>query len=247
MLSLMALCCAGALSAQTSGQVATYTANNADGGISDALYNYAMGSVSDKIAKTDYRDETIEGSPYMSNTFNPGQLFYGDEPAGNIFFRYNAYNEEIETKQNNLENELIRGLSKDKKIRLVAYGKSMSFKTFIDKNGNTKNGYLTSIVNGDYKLYKHLKVTFKEAKKADNTFVQSTPAKFTQFTEYFLESPDGKRIDQVEMGNKKVLQLLTASDAQRLKEYLKDKKLKIKDEYDLIEVVNFLNNSNLGS
>lgn len=222
--------------AQTSGQVATYTTGVQ--ALTDGLVLNAMGSISDKLDKLDYTDNSIEGSPYMSNSFAPGQLYYGDEAVGNIFYRYNAYNEEIEIKQTNSEAESILGLSKDKNIRLVTNGKPMSFKTIVDKSGNTKNAYLTLLADGNYKLYKHLEVTFREAKKAENSFVKGSPAKFSQFTEYFLEKPDAKRIDQIELNNKKLVQLV-GNDA--LNTFLKENKLKVKDENALIKVVHFLN------
>ena len=229
----------GAVFGQTSGQIATYTPGV--GAQTDGLYLYAMGDINDKMNKLDYEDGSIEGSPYMSNSFKPGQLFYGEEALGNIYYRYNAYNEEIEIKQTNSENEPIRGLGKDKKIRLVVDGKPTSFKTFVDKSGNTKNGYMTLLSDGNYNLYKHLKVTFKEAKKADNSFVKGSPAKFSQFTEYYLEKPDAKRIDEIELSNKKIIQLVSGEKSDELKVFLKENKIKVKDENDLIKVVNFLN------
>jgi len=156
------------LCAQTSGQVAMYTPGV--GGHTDALYNYAKGSISESNEKTLFENKEIKGSPYLSNVFNSAILYYGDESQGNIYFRYNGYNEEIEIKKQNLEAEPIRALKKDKKIRLIVDNKSISFKTFIDKKGNTKNGYLTLLKDGKYKLYHHLGVSFKEAKKAENTF-----------------------------------------------------------------------------
>jgi len=237
---LLALCAlfSYALAAQTSGQVAQYSSNV---GNTDGLYNHAMGAIGDKLEKLDYSIESIEGSPYMDNTFSKGQLYYGDEQVGNIYFRYNAYNEEIEIKQQNLEGEPIRGLGKDKKIRLVANGESMSFKTFVDSQGNTQNGYLTLLSDGDYKLYKHIDVVFKEAKKAENSFVKGKPAKFIQFVEYYLEGPDGKRIDQVELNNKKVLNVISEDKKASLSSFLKENKLKIKGEQDLMKVLSFLN------
>lgn len=238
---IFALGFGGILNAQTTGQVATYTANNADGGVSDALYNYAMGSLSDKYDKVKLSNENLEGSPYEYNSFAPAKLFYGEELVGNLFYRYNAYNEEIEIKQQNLEGEPVKGLSKDKKIKLVVNGKPLSFKTFIDKSGTTQNGYLTLLRDGKYKLYEHLGVTFKEAKKAPNSLVQGSPAKFSQFTEYYLESPDGRKIEQLQLNNKKLLKLVGSDKQAALSKFLKTEKLKVKDVNDLYQVVDFLN------
>ncbi|MBT8186226.1 MAG: hypothetical protein HKP24_12105 [Croceitalea sp.] len=229
------------LNAQTTGQVASYNANTADGGVSDALYKYALGSISDADNKTKGFDDSIEGSPYMSNNFSQTSIYYGDEKEGDLFYRYNAYNEEIEIKQQNLIDEPIRALGRDKKIKIMVNGKPMSFKTFIDKNGNTKNGYLTLIKDGEFKLYKRLNVTFKEAKKAPNSFVKGVPARFTQFTEYYLEVDGGNRIDELEMNNKKLINLVTDDKQSALKKYLKENKIKLKDESDIHQVINFLN------
>ncbi len=224
---------------QTSGQVATYTAGV--GSATDGLYNYAMGSITDKSTKATYVDKSIDGSPYASNFFNNTSIYYGDELTGTLYYRYNAYNEEIEIKQQNVEGEAIRALGKDKKIKVIVDGKPMSFKTFIDNKGNTQNGYLTLLKDGKFKLYKRLNVIFKEAKKAPSSFVKGTPARFSQFTEYYLESEDGKRINEIEFNNKKMLNLFDSKHKESLKTFFSDNKLKIKTEQDLIKVISYLN------
>lgn len=229
----------GSVFAQLSGQVQTYTPGV--GAYTDALYNYAMGSISDKDEKSVSFDKNIKGSPYSSNDFQPTSVYYGDEPSGKLYYRYNGYNQEIEIKQQNLVGEPIRALGKDKKIKIMVNGRPMSFKTFIDKNGVTQNGYLTLINDGKFKLYKRLNITFKEAKKSTNSFTEDVPARFTQFTEYYLESEDGKRINQLELNNKKFLKLVETSKQDSVKKFIKENKIKFKDENDIQTVLNFLN------
>lgn len=230
---------AGNLFAQLSGQVQTYTPGV--GAYTDALYNYAMGSITDKDQKSVSFDKNIEGSPYASNDFQPTSVFYGNEPSGQLYYRYNGYNQEIEVKQQNLVGEPIRALGKDKKIKIMVNGRPMSFKTFIDKSGVTQNGYLTLINDGKFKLYKRLNITFKEAKKSTNSFTEDIPARFTQFTEYYLESEDGKRINEIELNNKKFLKLVETSKQESVKKFIKENKIKIKNENDIQTVLNFLN------
>ncbi len=225
--------------AQTSGQVANYTGGSADGGVSDAFYNYTSGSITDKQEKTNYVDNRIEGSPYLSNVFYPGKMYYEEEFIGETYFRYNAHNEEIELKKNNLETEAIKALMKDKKIKLFVDGTPLVFKTYITKADHTKNGYLMLLSDGEYKLYKRTKISFHEAKKAENTFVKSKPARFVQATEYYLEFQGGKKISQIELNAKKILGLLPNDKSKGLKEHLKGSK--IKTEADLIKVTQFLN------
>ena len=123
------MCMVLSLNSQTTGQLANYTVN-ADGGVTDALIKYAIGSMKDANQKASGLDsKNIEGSPYMSNDFKSTTVYFGDENLGNLYYRYNAYNEEVEIKQQNIDAEPIRSLSRDKKINLMVDGKKMAFKT----------------------------------------------------------------------------------------------------------------------
>jgi len=232
---------AAMMSAQTSGQLPSYNANTADGGVSDAFYKYALGSISDANEKTSYKDENIEGSPYKQNAFVQTTVFYEDDNLGKVYYRYNAFNEEVEIKARNSEEEPILGLGKDKKIKVMVENRPMSFKTFIDKSGNTKNGYLTLVQDGTYKLYKRLHINFKEVKKAPNTFVKGKPARFIQSTEYYLESEDGLKIAFLELNKKKLLKLVDGEKQSTLKSFLKEQNIDLKEEKDLNKVIQFLN------
>ncbi len=224
---------------QTAGQFSSSTAS-ADRGLSDAIYKYAVRSITDSGSKTNYYEDRIEGSPYMSNTFLPTTLFYGQEKEGSLFYRYNAYNEEVEIK-NDPSEESVKALSKDKKLKIMVAGKPMSFKTYIDKTGRTKNGYLTLLRDGKFKLYKRLNTTFKEGTKSPNSFVKSVPPRFKQSAEYYVEIEGGKSIDFVELKNRKLLGLLETEQQNNLKAYLKDQKIKVNNEKDLTKVIDFLN------
>ena len=228
---------------QTSGQVASYTATGADGGFTDAALQYVTGSIAGAQEKLSYENRSdIQGSPYTSNAFQYTTLYYDGEPVQNIFYRYNAYNEEIEIKQKNLENEPIRALGKDKKISILVNGQPLSFKTFIDKKGNTLNGYLLTLVEGEeYTLYKRINVKFTEGQKAQNSFVKAIPAKFSKFTEYYVEAKDVNRIDEIQLKNKKLLKLLPSDEKENLAGYLKQNDLNIKEEQDLRQVFVYLN------
>ena len=231
------------ISAQTTGQMATYNSFSADGGVTDALLNYADGSFAEKYSEnTGYSNEYIQGSPYTSNSFSPTSLFYKDEQVGNVFYRYNALNEEVEIMKTNTEGETIRSLAKDKELNIRLNGKKMSFKTFITSDNRTTNGYLTELVHGEaYDLYKRTHVIFKEATAAKNSFTKAVPARFTTFTEFYMQKEGNSRIDEVLPKKAKLLKLLDDSKKGAAMQFLKDNDLNLKNEADLIEVFEFLN------
>ena len=227
--------------AQTAGQVANYSSSGGAGYSSIGQLNAVLGPISDTKQKLATKQQNFQGSPYTSDLFLPTTLFYGEENLGELYYRYNAFNEEIEIKKTNLDTEGIRALGRDKKIAVLVNGKPMSFKTFIDKKGLTQNGYLTLIKAGKYALYQRTDIKYTEGQKAQNSFVPAIPPRFSQFTEYYLEVDGKNRIDELELSNRKLLKLVADDDKESLKAFLKENKLKISDEKEVMEALDFLN------
>lgn len=231
------------VNAQTTGQVPTYNSFSADGGVTDALLNYADGNLSENYSEqSEVNDPYIQGSPYTSNTFSPTPIYDKNEAVGQIFFRYNALNEEIEIMNNKVEGETIRSLVKNKELSIRPNGKKMSFKTFVTAENRTVNGYLTELVDGEnFDLFKRIHVTFTEAKAAENTFTKDTPARFTKFIEFYVQKKGINRIDEVLPKKTKLLKLLADSKKEATNQFIKDNKLNLKNEADMIKVFEFLN------
>lgn len=229
------------VTAQTFGTVNTTNVGGA-GGASNAAISYLMSDVRNGDQKRSGPQADIQGSAYTTDSFLPGKLLYKDEVESTVFYRYNAYMEEIEIKKTNSPSAEVQGLNRDKDIYVrQPDGKTISFKTFIDKNGLTQNGYLTSLVDGNYKFYKRVDVKYTEGQKAQNSFVKAIPARFSQFTEYYLEVPGINRIDEINISNRWLIKQMPEEKQIALKNHLKENKIKVKDEADVITVLNWLN------
>ncbi|MBT8187609.1 MAG: hypothetical protein KJO73_07975, partial [Croceitalea sp.] len=203
------------LNAQMTGQV---TANAVGGGGgNNAVVSYLLGDIKSGDDKRSFDEYGIQGSAYTSENFLPTKLYYKNEFQGNYFYRFNAYNEEIELKDVNFAEAPVRSLQRDKNISIRNNGKPMSFKTFIDKKGLTQNGYLTLLSDGKYSYYKRTDVKYTEGQKAQNSFVKAIPARFSQFIEYYLEVEGVNRIDEFELSNRKLLKLVPNDKKEGLK------------------------------
>jgi hypothetical protein len=229
-----------ATSAQTSGQIPTnLSGGGAAQGVTAGAIASLLGPVSDANSKRNINWEEFQGSPYVSDVFKPTQLFYKDENMGNIFYRYNALNEEVEIKES-LTQQGVRGLSRDKNIRIFRDGRPMSFHTFIDRKGNTLNGYLTHLYDGEtYDLYKRTHVKYTEGSKAANSFVKATPSRFTHFEEFYLQKKGVDRIDEF-LPKKSGLYQLEPEKKETLKVFFKEHKPDLDSEADLIKVLEYL-------
>ncbi|NHF58249.1 hypothetical protein FK220_002770 [Flavobacteriaceae bacterium TP-CH-4] len=228
--------------AQYSGQVMNYGSGAAGNINSAAVVDSYLGSISEREAKLKNRFGEMQGSPYVANTFLPTTVYYQDENNGQVFYRYNALNEEVEIKKTTSEDEPIRSLSRDKDVSIMVDGnKKMSFKTFITEKNKTMNGYLMSLLDGKtYDLYKRIHIKFTEGTPATNSFTKDVPARFTQFTEYYFQKEGVNRIDEIPLKNNKLLKMLDSDKKGRVKEYLKENNLNIKNEIDLIKTFQYL-------
>ena len=76
-------------------------------------------------AKSRDLGETV-GSPYSTENFVKSKIYYGDEPQGDFFIRYNALNSVIEMKKTDLPDEEAKRLYPDKKIKIKYLNKEFS-------------------------------------------------------------------------------------------------------------------------
>ncbi len=211
------------------------------GGTSAGL-NYLLGPLEQRKEKLTEKERGIIGSAYTSEIFLPGKLFYGDDFEGNIFYRYNAYNEEIEISDVNLPGANIRTLNRDKKIRLITVnGNTIQFKTYIDNKKLTQNGYLTQLREGKYNLYKRIDVKYTQSQSAQNSFIPAKPARFTQFTQHYLEVEGRNRLEELELSKRKLFKLLPPEVVEDVKAHIKENKIDLKNEYGVFKIIDYLN------
>jgi hypothetical protein len=226
---------------QFSGQIQTNMGGGgpAQGATAGAIATL-LGPISEASQKRTIEWESFAGSPYTENEFKPAELFYKDEKVGDVYYRYNALNEEIEIKES-LVQEGLRGLSRDKNIILKVNGNPMLFKTFIDKDGKTLNGYLTQLVDGkNFDLYKRTRVKFTEGSKATNSFVKATPSRFSQFEEYYIQKTGVDRIDELVPKKGKLYKQMDSDQKAGLKDFIKENDLDLDNDKDLMSIILYM-------
>ncbi len=188
-----------------------------------------------------YVGETV-GSPYSTENFIKTKIFYGDEPQGDFYVRYNALNSTIEIKKSNLPDEESKSLYPDKKIKIKYLNKELRFTTYINKKKETKNGYLSQIVDGPkYKLYHRLAVKYSEGKPAINSMVADIPSRFAHFEEYYYQKIGVDRIDYLPQKKGGFIKQFDKELRESIKIYLKEENINLDNEEDLITAFNHIN------
>lgn len=182
------------------------------------------------------------GSAYENVDFKPGTIYYNGDKLGNVYYRLNAFNNEIELKKSNLEEEKELALVKNEEIRLVTPKSELLYRSFLDSKGNEEEGYLALLAKGEkYLVYKRLYKKFTPPKPAENSMVVATPSRFTDYTAYYYKEVNGEAIKEIPLKTNKFLKILPNENALELKKFLKENDFKLGEEKDLINIFKHLN------
>lgn len=175
------------------------------------------------------------GSPYVNETFLPvkvkgydNQLFTG---------RFNAYNGEMEI---NLGTKIIAlDMNKDYQVMYTQNNKIYRTYNYATESGITKRGFLNVVnENGDNALLKAEKIIYQEKQPAATSYQTDKPAKFiNKGASYYIKTANG--IKHLPTRKKDLLKAFP-KDAKKVKSYLKDNKISLKDESDLVTLSGFL-------
>nr|WP_293293885.1 hypothetical protein [Allomuricauda sp.] len=151
-----------------------------------------------------------EGSAYENEKFTNGKVYSKDELLDDVYFRYNAFSDELEVKKTRLEEEDYQALIKSNDIYIISNsGKKYIYNQFFDKKGEVQNGYLILLSAGEKaSLYKQYDVKFFEGKEAENSMVNPIPSRFTPFIGYYVQMEGSDKIVKLPTKKNKLFKFL---------------------------------------
>ncbi|QBA64871.1 hypothetical protein [Muriicola soli] len=204
--------------------------------------------MADLRSKKNSVEEEILGSPYLNDEFIKSKVYFGEDYIGDYYIRYNALNSEIEIKESNLPEEKPKRLLADDKVRIKYAKRELRFTTYITKKNETKNGYLSIISEGDsYTLYHRLAVKYSEGKAAANSMVMAIPSRYAHFTEYYYKKAGVDRIDQLAQKRGALLKILDKEIRDQVSTFIKEEKIDLSEEADLIRTFEYINSIDTSS
>lgn len=176
-----------------------------------------------------------EGSPYIDEKFQPVAIEGITKKLPKM--RYNAYEDEMEFEINGKINYIVK--NQNVKINFP------DIKTYVltryQLDGKEINGYLVILGNeGKYKLYKKEKVELLVNQNNKNVpYLNERPPQYERNKDLFLILYNGK-FYKVPKNWKEIAKELSA-DNNEVNDFIKKNKISVKDEADLIRLVEFLN------
>jgi len=185
-------------------------------------------------------DPTTVGSPYFNEEFQSCELYYKEEFAEKLYYRYNMHNDEVELKESPIS-ETVFALNLDRNITLKAEDLILTLETLNTPKQGVRNGYVNVLYTGkNFKIYERVKTKFKEGVKAVNSMVRSTPDKFNQFIEYYYQINDERLLQYLPNKRRKIVESLPQDYQIKATDLLKENRYTLKSQEGLIQFISDL-------
>jgi hypothetical protein len=204
----------------------------------EARLNYLVGQVRNVQSGELIDLKEVKGSPYETESFQPGTV--SNKKLNDIksfYFRYNIFNDIMEMKESQLDEDLY-GLIKSLNIYTKILGKEYHYEIYTkDNKKSTDEGYFILISKGEkVSLYLRKTKTFIDAKPAKDTFRKAEKATFKDFEDYYYKT--GRVLILLPTKKKGLLEVLSDHETE-IKKYIKEEKINLKNERDLIKLMNY--------
>jgi hypothetical protein len=185
-----------------------------------------------------YLPDAHIGSPYAEESFQPGSIYENEVPLiENFFFRYNAYEDDIEVKK--------KWDSPDSEVFILTKSSNIVVKiaSGIYVYNEEVKGYFEVLFSGNnFKLYKKTYKKLFPARTAQTSFEKDALATYKDRMEYFLLTKDNEFREIPSSKNKRIK--FFGNKQSEINKYISKNKLDMNDEDVLIKVVRYFDSFN---
>ena len=179
--------------------------------------------------------QKIEGTPYLSEKYVDGEIFFGTTGRSTVPLRYNVFQDLMEYQQNG--KALV--LDPSAKIKSVRLGESTYVVDKFEFDGKTKYGFLNLLDSGKVTLLAKKVVKYQEPLKGKALDGGDLPAKFSRSSDtYFYRIGNGQL---QEVGNLKEMIASFPDKQEELKQFAKKEKISPKKEDELLKLIRYYN------
>jgi hypothetical protein len=186
-----------------------------------------------------YSLDEIEGFPQIFNGFKPGKITLNNDTTLFVPINYNAFIDAIEFQNDNINYILTNNFGVK---RIEVEGREFVYRIYTNDKNREVQGYLEVLASGNFKLLKKNSKTFSEPIPAETHFHNPKPARFSDnvYSTYFLEDQMNEVSFLNTSSNRKLISHFSnKKDALRI--FIKEKKLNIRNESDLIKLIDYIN------
>jgi hypothetical protein len=180
---------------------------------------------------------TVEGTPYLSESYVPGEILYAKGNLAKLPVRYNAFQDLIEYQQNG--NAFV--IDPTTQIKKINMGDHTFIVDKFEDKGKTKYGFLTLLDSGKVMLLSKKMIKYSDARVGrdqEGTEVKY-PAKFSKAPDTYYYKIENGELQKV--GNIKEMIATFPDKQEELTKFVKKEKISPRKEKDLLQLVRYYN------
>lgn len=188
----------------------------------------------------------IKGSQYLNDKFVQGEILIGEESEGHFNLRYNLYTDQIEIlREGHVNNASSEDLNYDiilklDKIKIILDGNTIKPYYHLTDSKKTINSFFIEIYkNNKYTLLNKKRCVLTPAQKAATPNQADRAARFTTYNDYYVLNQSEQYPQKLEL-KKRTFSKSFPEYSKVLKAYLKKEEVDLKEEKDLIKVLDYL-------
>lgn len=174
----------------------------------------------------------VIGSPYVDENYKLGTVLIKEDESYSAYMRYNAFHDEMEMQ----EGDKAVSLMKRDYVKARLDGKLYIITPF-KVDGNRDQGYVVVLKDGPTALYLKQNIILKEGKEATSSYSKAQPPKFERQDFYLLGFGEDTPAS-IKLNKKSVLNAFS-SNRKDVEKFVKDNKLKLKTEEEVLKLLNF--------
>lgn len=201
------------------------------------------------------REFTIKGSPYINEEHQKGYIINGETKTAALI-RYNAYNDTFQVLDKNkkkaavLKSPNIKVELNGVIYHLLTYKETVRNKALYylpqngtkNKDGNKREGYFSALSDGETLLYSKTIKRIPKFKIPEHGYERFEPTTFLTLTHYYVKRTLRPAV-RIKLTKKEVLFALN-NKYDEIRAYIKENKLKVKTEKDVIQIISYYNTLN---
>ena len=179
----------------------------------------------------------IKGSRYFNDEFVKGKVYASKVSSGDVEMRYDMFYDAFQFR--------FKGSTRRLDPRLAIERIEMGDDTFVirafEYKGKPMSGFLQQLVDGKYKLFAKKNMSLRPEQPPRALETEPKPAEYLKKKDtYYIEQPDGKL---VEVATGKDLAKVLGNG--KLESEAKKKKISLKNDKGLVELVELMNEMDL--
>lgn len=194
-------------------------------------------------SSSEIESSITKGTPYLNEEFVHGEVIVNDKVELVAKMRYNAFRNEVEILNDNSKDSYY-SLLKRAYISVEIGNKPYNIYTYKDFDGSVRTSYFSDLNDGKVKLLFKPEAILKQARRPSTSYEKYVPPTYVWNSSYYIldkvNTDSENHAVKVRLTKNNILGF-TGTQKEEMKKYIKENKLNLRQEKDVINFLNYFN------